>query len=153
MQELLQGFSKWPVNDCDGQGKEKPKIAPKVLTQGEEEDNTTVEGWRREGERPSRSGKVGPFTPVKTGLLLNSLSGPSLLYIVFFSFALLKVSTSDQVTNILAMQVNFAKQGEQNLKELIISSVINVEKNKIDYMLLREYKLGICFMIRCTYTV
>ena len=33
MKELLQGTYKWPVNEYDGQGKEKPEIALNVLTQ------------------------------------------------------------------------------------------------------------------------
>lgn len=40
------------MNDYDGQDKDKPKIAPKVLTQGKERDRHRMEagmgvGWER----------------------------------------------------------------------------------------------------------
>lgn len=38
-----KGINNWTVNDYDGQDKDKPKIAPKVLNQEEERDHHRME--------------------------------------------------------------------------------------------------------------
>ena len=69
------------MDDYDGQDKDKPKIAPKVLTQGKERDRHKDGGWRMEGGQGGRNPRgvrkvTTPF-PVKRSFCLTSPIFPS----------------------------------------------------------------------------